>query len=89
VIQVQPHGSKNPIVLYLEMWLQRLKVAACQQDAFFSHLVTVQLVRSPSWNMKLSLGMSNEVLVGTPRACTRIYEVRTFLEKVSCSRTET
>jgi len=23
VIQLQPHGSKNPIVLYQEMWLQR------------------------------------------------------------------
>jgi len=23
VIQLQPHGSKNPIVLYEEMWLQR------------------------------------------------------------------
>jgi len=23
VIQLQPHGNKNPIVVYQEMWLQR------------------------------------------------------------------
>ena len=46
------------------------KVAACQQAAFCSHLATVQLVRSPTWNMKLSLGLSrntwcmNEVFLG-------------------------
>jgi len=45
------NGSKNTVVLYKEMWL---KVAACEQSAFCSHLATVQLVRSPSWNMKLS-----------------------------------
>jgi len=34
------------------------KPAACQQAAFCSHLATVQLVRPPSWNMKLSPGLS-------------------------------
>jgi len=34
------------------------KLVSCQQAAVCSHLEKVQLVRSPSWNMKLSLGPS-------------------------------
>ena len=58
VIQLQPHGSKSPIVLEPGNASVAAKVAAWQQAAFCSHLATVQLVRSPPWNMKLSLGLS-------------------------------
>ena len=46
VIQVQPHGGKNPIVLYQEMWLQVFRHVSLH----CSHHATVQLVRSPARN---------------------------------------
>jgi len=33
VIQVQPHGGKNPIVLYQEMWLQVFRHVSLQPTA--------------------------------------------------------
>jgi len=52
VIQSQPRGSKNPIVLYQEIWLRKWRRVS--KAAVCSHFATVQLVRSLFWNTKLS-----------------------------------
>ena len=48
VVTIIFYGTRN----------EAAKPAACQQAVFNSHLATVQLMRSPSWSMKHSLGLS-------------------------------
>jgi len=63
-MKAQPHGSKNPVVLYQEMWLQRWlrvsKLLSAATSQRFNGQVPV-----------LEHETFSRTVLGTPRACTR------------------